>query len=1061
MDHLRWLDVQLWAEGDRLRYSAPKGTLTPSLRAELAEQKTEILAILDNGILATNSTSLPLQPISRDGELPLSFIQERLWFLEQLDPVASTAYNIPVALRITGPLNVAALHQTFNEIVRRHEGLRATCSTVNGQPIQTIASALNLTLPVVDLRELPGNEREAEVLRLAHEEALRPFDLPRGPLLRAALLRLGGKEHMLLLTTHHFVADGWSMRVLFREVSVLFKAFSTGSSSPLPELPIQYADFAHWQRQWIQGEVLETQLAYWKKQLAGAPTLQELPTDRRRPAVQTYVGAARSFELPVDLSEEIRALSRREGVTLFMTLLAAFQTLLHRYTRKDDIIVGTAASTRNRIETEELIGTFANNLVLRTDFSGNPAFRELLARVREVALGAYAHQDLPFEKLVEELKPRRGMSHTPLFKVVFVLHQTTLEQNLKLPGLTLSPLEVDLGTTRFDLTLSIIEGAESLRGWIQYNTDLFEEATIKRLARNYETILEGIVADPEQRLSELPLLGAAERHQLLVEWNNTQVDYADLRSIKDPAIHILFERQVERTPDAIVVVFEDARLTYRELNTRANQLAHHLQKLGVGPEVLVGICLERSLEMMIGILGILKAGGAYVPLDPSYPKERLTFMLDDIKASVVVTQQRLAEALPEHKAHLVCLDKDWKAFSHESQENPVSGVTADNLAYSIYTSGTTGKPKGVLVEHKQVLNYVKSIQDRLELRPAASFAMVQPLAFDLCVTVIYPPLFTGGCLHVISEQRAADAHALGDYFRRYPIDCLKIAPSHLAALQSSSHPEQILPRRWLIIGGEASRWDWVRKLERMGACSIFNHYGPTEATVGVLTYRVERAQTNSNYSTTPIGRPLPNTQIYLLDRHLQPVPIGAPGELYIGGRCVARGYLNLPELTAEKFIPNRFSSETGARLYKTGDLARYLPDGNIEFLGRGDHQIKIRGFRVELGEIEIALGRHPAIAETVVLASEDEAGHKRLVAYFVVEGRHSPTTGELRGFLKEKLPDYMVPSAFVMLDTMPLTPHGKVDRRALPVTSNTRPQLEDPFVPPCTPAEELLTEIWT
>ena len=626
---------------------------------------------------------------------------------------------------------------------------------------------------------------------------------------------------------------------------------------------------------------------------------------------------------------------------------------------------------------------------------------------------------------------------------------------IELGGLIVSPARVDKDTAKFDLTLTMAEETDGLRATVEYNTDLFDAATITRLLGHFQTILEGIAADPEQRLSALPLMTAAERQQLLVEWNDTMREYP-----RGQCLHQLLEAQVEQTPTALAVVCEGHELTYRELNRRANQVAHYLRSLGVGPEVLVGLCVERSVEMLVGLLGILKAGGAYVPLDPAYPKDRLSFILEDTQAPVLLTRQRLAIELPQGRAQIVCLDSGWEVIAQESEENPVNAAQPENLAYVIYTSGSTGKPKGVLIEHRQILNYVHGIRDRCDLGPGTSFAMVQPLAVDTSQTTIFPSLISGGCLHVISEDRASDPQALAEYFSRYPIDFLKIAPSHLAALQTSSHPERLLPRRLLIMGGEASRRDWVKRLQAMACCSIVNHYGPTETTVGVLTYRVRNDQNNHSSSTVPIGRPLPNTQSYLLDRHLQPVPVRIPGELHIGGRCVARGYLNQPELTAEKFIPNPFSAEPAARLYKTGDVARYLPDGNIEFLGRTDHQVKIRGFRIEPGEVEATLGRHPAVREVLVTHREDVPGDKRLVAYILPQPGQVYTISDLCDFLKGKLPDYMVPAAFVVLNALPLTPHGKVDHLALPAPDQARPELKESFAAPHTPVEKILAAIW-
>jgi amino acid adenylation domain-containing protein len=993
---------------------------------------------------------------SETNSCPLSFAQERLWFIDQLNP-GNCVYNVPAAVRLTGLLNFAALYQTLNEISRRHEVLRTTFSIIDGQLMQVILPNQPLSLGEVDLRALPKVAREAEVLRLATAESQNPFDLTKGPLLQATLLRVCDMEYVLLLNMHHIISDAWSTAVFIREITVLYETFRAGKPSPLPELPIQYADFAVWQREWLQDEVLEKQLAYWKQQLNGVSQVLELPMARPRPTVQTFEGARQSLVLPTCLSESLRVLSRQEGVTLFMTLLAAFQTLLHRYTGQKNIIVGTPIANRNQAETEGLIGFFVNTLVLCTDFSGNPCFRELLNRVRKVTLEAYEHQELPFEKLVEALQPERDQSRTPLFQVMFALDNISMP-TLQRTSLTLDFLEVNNRTAKRDLTLLVRDTGQELIGLVEYNTNLFDDDTITQMLGHYRTLLEGIAATPEQKISALPLLAEAERHQLVVEWNNTKKNYP-----KNVLIHQLFEAQAEQAPDAVAVVFEDEQLAYQELNCRANQLGHYLQKLGVGPEVLVGLCMERSLNMLVGLLGILKAGGVYVSLDPTFPKDRLTYILQDTHCSLLVTQKHLLMQLPEHRARVVCLDTDWEISAQESKDNPSTQLTADNLAYTIYTSGSTGKPKGVTVEHKQLMNYVNGILDRVDIAPGANnFAMVQPLTVDSCLSVVFPSLCTGGCLHVLSQKLIYDPSTIGDYFYLHHIDCLKIAPSHLAALQiSSSNPKQLLPNRWLILGGESLSWAWAQQFQLLAPnCIIFNHYGPTETTVGVLTNRLEKNQVYKPASTVSVGRPTPNTQIYLLDSRLQPVPVGIPADLYVGGASLTRGYLNNPDLTAEKFIPNPFSEEAGARLYKTGDLACYLPDGNIKFLGRLDNQVKIRGYRIELGEIEAVLRQHPNVREVAVLAHEDAAGDKRLVAYVVAERELMHTHNSLRSFLEQKLPNYMIPSAFVNLESLPLTPHGKLDYKALQNPTNIHSELAVNYVAPTSEVEKTIAAIW-
>ena len=1071
---------------------------------------------------------------------PASFAQQRLWFIDQLVP-GNAFYNVPTALRLTGSLNLTALEQAFNEIVRRHEALRTRFGMVEGQLVQAIpaqscanAPTLTINLPVIDLRELPADERELQAKQLVTQESQRPFNIATGPLLRLMLLKLDETEHILLLNLHHIICDDWSIGVLIRELSAIYTAFAQNQPSPLPELPLQYADFAHWQREWLQEEELETQLAYWRQHLRGI-TVLNLPSDRPKPSSRDipverlYRGATKFLELPPSLSEALEKLSQQEGVTLFMILLAAFQTLLYRYTQQEDIVVGSPIANRNRSEIEALIGFFVNTLVLHTDLSGNPTFQELLGRVREVTLGAYAHQDLPFEKLVEELQPERSLSHHPLFQVVFGFENAPME-TLELPGLTLSPLTIDFKTTRFDLEFHLWEASEGfrslwgekweysegIRGVVVYSTNLFDEATITRMLGHFKTLLEGIVANPQTTIADLPLLSPAERYQLLVEWNDTLADYP-----QDYCIHQLFEEQVERTPDATAVIFEDKQLTYQELNRRSNQLAHHLQKLGVGSEVLVGICMERSVEMIVGLLGILKAGGAYVPLDPSYPSERLGFMLEDSQVSVLLTSENLVEQLPDviASAHqnctiqnpgrylrsevssdprapkskiqnprVVCLDNDWETIAQESPENPSSSVASDNLAYVIYTSGSTGKPKGVAVPHKAVNRLVFNT-NYINLDSSDKIAQASNTSFDAATFEIWGALLHGAQLVGISRDVTLSPHDFALQLGQEGITVLFLTTALFQQL-ARDVPQAFESLRYLLFGGEAVDPRWVKKILKKGPPKQLLHvYGPTEGTTFSSFYCVQEVPEEA--TSLPIGRPITNTQIYLLDRQLNPVPIGVPGELYIGGDGLARGYFNRHELTAEHFIPNPFSKEKGERrkeketeedssvlpftfcllpscerLYKTGDLARYRPDGNIEFLGRIDNQVKIRGFRIELGEIEAVLNQHPAVRETVVIVQEDIPGDKLLVAYIVPNQEQAPTVEAqsfaslLRQFLKEKLPGYMVPSAYMVLNSLPLTPNGKVDRRVLPAVDTLSFDTKEDYVAPRTNVEEELARIW-
>ncbi|MHC5747095.1 MAG: amino acid adenylation domain-containing protein [Nostoc sp.] len=1024
-----------------LRYLFEKPTI-----AGLAEEIEKAIKV-DSGDGAKN-----IERIVRSQELPLSFAQQRLWFLAQLEP-NSPFYNMPAAVRLEGRLNVEALQQSFNEIISRHEALRTNFQTREGQAIAVISEAVSLTLPVFDISDLSLNQQEAEVKKQAYKEAQKPFDLKDDLLLRVKLLRLGQEKHIILLTMHHIVSDGWSIGVLVRELATLYQAFCDRQPSPLPALPIQYVDFAAWQRQWLQGEVLKTQISYWLKQLENAPKVLELPTDYPRPAIQTFRGSSYSFKLSDQLSFALNKFSQQQGTTLFMTLLAAFQTLLWRYTGQEDIVVGSPIANRNRAEIERLIGFFINTFVLRTNLAGNPSFKELLKQVREVALGAYAHQDLPFELLVEQVQPQRDLSHTQLFQVMFVLQNAPMSA-LELPGLTLSPVESDNYSAKFDLTLFITETKSGLVGNLEYNTDLFEKSSIQRIAGHLQTLLEAIVANPQQRLSELPLLTESEEHQLLREWNNTKIEY-----LQEQCIHELFEAQVERTPDALAVVFKDEQLTYWELNKRANQLAHYLRSLGVKAEVLVGICVERSLEMAIGLLAILKAGGAYVPLDPSYPKERLAYMLEDSQPGVLLTQQHLVENLPNHKAQVICIDSDWELIADENRENPGCNITIESLAYVIYTSGSTGKPKGAMNTHQGICNRLLWMQDAYELTAADSVLQKTPFSFDVSVWEFFWTLMTGARLVVAQPEGHRDPNYIVNLILQQQITTLHFVPSMLQAFLSAEGLERCQSLVRVIASGEALPVQLQQSFFNRLDAQLYNLYGPTEAAIDVTFWQCQDSFTN--HKTVPIGRPIANIQIYLLDKYFNPVAFGVAGEVYIGGVGVGRGYLNQPDLTAEKFIPNPFNKETAARLYKTGDLARYLPTGEIEYIGRIDHQVKIRGFRIELGEIEAVISQYPAVRETVVAVYCSQVDSQQIVAYIVPQKEQTLVITELRSFLESKLPNYMIPATFVTLEALPLTPNGKVDRKALPTIDTVRPELEKAFIAPQTTVEKQLAVIWT
>ena len=1001
------------------------------LIGQLQQQKIELI-------------SPPILPRGRDAELPLSYAQQRLWFLDQLQP-NSCFYNIPIALHLVGTFNQVALEQSLREIIHRHEALRTNLVIVDGKPSQIIQIQTNWTVSVVELQHLSPAEQEIATQQLAQEQALLPFDLANQALVRASLVVLSETEHVLLVCMHHIVSDGWSMGVFVKELAVLYNAYSQGQPLPLAPLPIQYADFAIWQRNWLQGDVLQTQLSYWQQQLANAPALLSLPTDRPRPAVQTFNGAHQEFTLSKELTARLAQLSRQQGVTLFMTLLAAFDTLLYRYTGQEDILVGSPIANRDRSEIEGLIGFFVNALVMRTNLAGNPSFSELLTRVREMAVDGYAHQNLPFEMLVEALQPERDLGHTPLFQVVFMLQNTDVQQ-VELTGLTVSSLPIESATAKFDLGLSMENTTQGLVGVWEYNTDLFDGSTIERMMGHFVTLLSAIVANPQQRISQLLLLTQIEQQQLLVEWNNTQADYP-----QDLCIHQLFEEQVQRTPNAVAIVFDNQQLTYHQLNAKANQLAHYLRSLGVKPDVLVGICVERSLEMVVGLLGILKAGGAYVPLDPDYPTERLRFMLEDAQVSVLLTQQRLIDRLPEHQANLVCLDEVWEQIAQNNQDNPTSGVRAFHLANVIYTSGSTGKPKGVMVEHEGLCNLAQAQIQTFGLTSDSRILQFASLSFDASIWEVVMAWGSGATLYLGTKESLLPGIPLIERLRDYSITHVTLPPSALAVM-----PIEELPAlQTIIVAGEACSAELIKQWS-VGR-NFFNAYGPTEATVCATI-----AKCTLEDEKISIGRAIANTQVYILDENLQPVPIGVAGELHIGGLGLARGYLNRPELTQEKFITNPFNNSKfkiqNSKLYKTGDLARYLPNGNIEYLGRIDHQVKIRGFRIELGEIEALLSQNVNVQASCVIIREETPGNKCLVAYVVPQKEVTLTTGELRQFLADKLPGYMVPTAFVMLESLPLTPNGKVDRRALP-DPDLHQELLD-YVMPNTEVEKIIAGIW-
>jgi amino acid adenylation domain-containing protein len=963
---------------------------------------------------------------------PASFAQQRLWFLSQLAP-NNPFYNVSAAMRLTGNLNLTALRQTFNEIIRRHEVLRTTFEMVEGQLNQVIAENVTIKLKIVDLQHLPAIERETSARQKAIAFSYLPFNLSTDLLLRVTIFQLDFSDSILLLSLHHIIADGWSIGVLIKEITALYAAFCTNTSL-LPDLPIQYADFAAWQNQELP-KIIESQLPYWKTQLADLPSLnlpcvkQSYPEGNRlRNSTQDYRGATYNFlVLSPNLSASLAAFNQQKGVTLFMTVLAALQTLLYRYTGQEDIAIGSPIANRNRAELEPLIGFFVNSLVLRVQLSSSLTFQELLAKVKQVTLDAYAHQDLPFEKLVQELQPARDLSKHPLFQVAVSLQNTPITA-LELPGIILNPFEIENGTSKLDLELHFWQSSAGLEAQIIYSTDLFDRSTILRMAGHLQTLLAGIINDSQQKLAQLPVLTATESQQLLIDWNNTQQNYGD------KCIQQLFEEQVNNNPNAIALVHNNEQLTYQQLNEQSNQIAHYLQSLGVVPDAIIGICLKKSPLIIVAILGILKAGGAYLPIDPEYPKEKSRFMLEDSQITILITQNSLFTEEWEHK--LVFIDD--RAIALQNKYNPTSLVNATNLAYAMYTSGSTGQPKGVLIEHRGLSNVVHAQRQIFDLKPQHRILQFASINFDASIFEIVMALTNGATLYLIPEQSRLGA-SLTNYLRLCSITHATLPPAVLKTLV----PTELPALQTLILAGEACTGDmaiWGKGRR------LFNAYGLTETTIWSTIAQIK--------DSISIGSAIANTQLYVLDSNYQPVPIKIPGELYIGGVGIARGYLHRLELTAKRFIPNPF--DTSNNLYKTGDLVRYLPDGNLEFLGRIDRQVKIRGYRIELEEIESLLLQHPAI-QAVTVITQETAANTQLIAYIVFKPNLNPSTAQLHNFLKAKLPDYSIPSTFIILSSLPLTPNGKIDRNALKSATNT---IKQSFVAARNATESTLTRFW-
>ncbi|MEH1894877.1 MAG: amino acid adenylation domain-containing protein [Nostoc sp.] len=1044
MLRLQNIGCRIWAEDDKLRIRTSKNTLTSELKQEIQTKKADILAFL-NSAKATTVIAEEIPVLPDDAPKYLSFAQQRLWLLAQLQG-PSASYNMPMVLQLDGNLNIDALHSSFAYLLKRHASLRMYFPTVAGNPQVAMPAAVNYAnlddievLTIQDYRNLDEHPQSSTIQHFIDAHVQEPFDLNTGPLFKAKLLLIKEQKYVLLINIHHIISDAWSMGVFVREFRQAYTAFVQNQIPSLAPLPIQYSDYANWQRNWLQGEVLETQINYWKHQLQNAPPLLELPTDYPRPALQSYRGARYLYSLTPELSAGIKALSQEQGTSLFMTLLAALNILLSRYSRQEDLCIGSPIANRTHSQTESLIGFFVNTLVLRNHIKPEQSFIELLQETRQTCLDAYSHQDIPFDFLVEKLQPERSMSHNPLFQVMLTL-ENNQSSDLSLPGLEIQWLDFYCPFAKFDLTLMVIESDNQLNCFWEYATDLFKKSTIQRMAEQFEVLLKGIVDKPQQPIKTLPLMTAAELLQLQ-RWNQTEINYPHDKTLVD-----LFEQQVDKNPNNFALVFESQSLTYQQLNQKANQLAHYLiQNYQIQPDTLISLCVERSLEMIIGLLAILKTGGAYVPIDPNYPQDRIRFMLEDSGASVLLTQTSLKDKLPlaelENPCQIICLDE--KNFSKALTDNPSPQSTPDNLAYVIYTSGSTGRPKGVMIEHRGLVNLTLVINKALEIEPQSRLLQFASFSFDASIWEIATTLTAGGCLYLAHKETLLPSQDLVNFLAKHKISHITLPPSVLSLL-----PEAVLPDwQTIVVAGEACPTELVKQWAT--GRRFFNGYGPTESTVCATITRC-----HPNGKKPPIGKPLSNIRIYILDAHNQPLPPGISGELCIAGVGLARGYLNRPDLTAEKFIQVNLFGKT-ERIYKTGDLAKWNSDGNIEYLGRIDEQIKLRGFRIELGESESILLQHPLVKEAIVTLYKTE-NNQSLIAYLT--GITSDLSTQLKNELKSRLPDYMIPAQIIVLDKLPLTPNGKIDRKALPAPNS---EIEGLYEAPRNEVEEQLGQVWS
>ncbi len=993
---------------------------------------------------------LPLPRVAEDVMVPLSSAQRRFWFIYQMDP-ASSAYNESFIVRLKGELDLTILEKSLQQVVQRHEVLRTACLEGEDELYQKLLPSTLFSMVVDDLKAISSEAQERQLLETVNAEISTPFDLTNDINLRVLVIQLAEDEHVFIMTTNHFAMDGLSVRLLVNEISTTYNAHKTDGSNPVGDgagdnFIAQYRDFALWEKYWLASNEVNNQLEYWKAYLQDANTVLDLPTDHPRPRVMSFKGRTHRFLLPKTLSQQLKILSGTLGSTLFMSLLSAFQCLLYRYTNQEDILTGMSPTVRSRPELDSMFGDFSNNLVMRTEFSSDSTFRDIVEHVAESTVDCFSHQDLPFESILEKIPHHRALNHTSMFQVMFMLHNETLCDNFPLSGVEVSEYQFERGTAHFDLDLMLSDSADGISGALAYNADIFEAHTIERLVKLFEVLLMRVVEQPDAKLATLSLLDDEQRSLIINEWNNTNVVFP-----AESKLHELFEAQVERFPDKSACVFEDKHLSYAELNKRANQLAHYLIKAGVEPGQLIGICVERSLDMMVGLLGILKAGGAYVPLDPAYPTERLAYMLSDSQAPLVVIQAALKERLTGYAGRTVFIDSDWSKIAAEDDRNPLKQGQSDDLAYVIYTSGSTGKPKGVTLPHRAVVNFLCAMRRAPGLTEVDRLLAVTTISFDIAVLELYLPLTTGATTVIASRDAASDGTRLLALIASENITVMQATPITWRLLLESDW--QGTSGLKVLCGGEAMPRELASQL--VEKCDeLWNLYGPTETTVWSMRYQVKR---DADEATVLIGRPIENTQIYLLDEHLLPVPVGVPGEIYIGGAGLARDYLNRPELTAERFVPNPF--DENSRLYRTGDLAFYHDDGNVEYMRRIDNQVKVRGFRIELGEIESALSEHDAIERAVVNVWENRPGDHRLVAYLIYKRGEGATVTEIRTHLRALLPEYMVPQHIVEMDGFPVTPNGKLDRKRLPAPFGDSYE-NDEYVSPETGTEKYLATVW-